>query len=88
MAGRSLQRRTEMSEECLLSIIDAADPDDEDDLMSRSLLVLMLRESGLGPADLIGHEEQATSPSCPFDTDRMDRLAKRSEGFSVSQLHS
>jgi len=42
-----------MSEECLLSIIDAADPEDEDDITNRSLLVLMLREGRLDLADLL-----------------------------------
>ena len=61
-----------MPEECLLSIINAADPDDDDDITTRSLLVLMLRESGLGLAGLI---REGSAPPAGHD------------GFSASPAH-
>jgi len=53
-----------MVEECLLSIIDAADPEDGDDVAIRKLLATALSESGLDLAQMMNGRIPPLLTSC------------------------
>ncbi len=63
-----------MTEPCLLSIIDAADPDDRDDVEIRRLLVTALSSSGIELAQIMDGRIPPLPTLCEF------RAARRSRG--------
>ena len=57
-----------MTEQCLLSIMEAADPDDRDDVAIRKLLVTALSSSGIELAQIMNvesHHYQYYASSAP-----------------------
>jgi hypothetical protein len=61
---------TMIAEERFVGIIDAADPDDCDDVEIRTLLAAALRQSGLDDAELSRGRIAGVRTSCEFRAER------------------
>jgi len=68
-----------MAEQCLLSIIDAADPDDGDDVAIRRLLVTALSDSGLEMAQMLDGRIPPLPTACTVRAARRARPRNRRE---------
>ena len=62
-----------MTEPCLLSIMEAADPDDRDDVAIRKLLVTALSSSGIELAQIMNGRIPLLPTSCEFRAARRNR---------------
>ena len=62
-----------MTEPCLLSIMEAADPDDRDDVAIRRLLVAALSSSGIELAQITNGRIPLLLTSCEFRAARRNR---------------
>jgi hypothetical protein len=68
--GNFLLKEKSMTDQCLLNIIDAADPADEEDIGIRKSLVAALREGGI---EMLG----VTDGRCSRSRSRRSRGARR-----------